>query len=254
MRLLNIKAENKNKTLLEAYHKTDKYVCLLFMEQILQKLNNIIDEKTFESNCKKLKCSLVEDYLNVPYPAITACYRRFHDVFEIQYSKAFEGSFKVCTRENVEDFVNDFWLAFIHEDTHKQQNANIPTDVKIKLQQKYVQVFFDDPSNLELEQNRSYYNQVEEADAFGREVAQRLIVDYKIFGWDEIQSTGMKSKTDKIFEALKNGVFERDEYIMNLYRIYKDPRISKEATQHFFRALYDYLEEHETQEVKNEIV
>ena len=226
MRLFNVKDENKNKTLLEAYHKTDKYVCLLFMEQILQKLNNIIDEETFESNCKKLKCSLVEDHLNLSYPAIVACYRRFHDVFEIQYSKSFEDDFKVCTKENVEDFVNDFWLAFIHEDTHKQQNANIPIGVKIKLQQKYVQAFFEDLSNLELKQNRNYYNQVEEADAFGREIAQRLIVDYKIFGWDKIQPIGMQSKTDKIFEALKNGVFEKDKYIMNLYRIYKDPRIS----------------------------
>lgn len=226
--------ENRNRTLFEAYHKTDKLTCIWFLSLVVAKLNNLISDADFKKNCKKLKCCLIEDYLPVASPSITASYNLSSSFFEIQYSKSFEKDLKTCTKEDVENFVNDFWVAFIHF-------KDIPSEVKIKLRNKYVVYIASNPFDLTQKQNLDYYNQVIEADAYGREIAQRLIVDYDIFDLKEIERLKFKSKTDSIFEAIRLGYFEKDEYLTHIYNTYKDPRISKEATRHFFSALYDYL-------------
>ena len=130
-------------------------------------------------------------------------------------------------------FVDNLWTAYVHEDTHKQQNKNIEDNIKLKLNKKYVKYIDFDPMNLDLIQNIKYYSQVEEADAYGREVGSRLL------------SQNKSLSTSNIFEMLAKGNIS-DKYILNLYNIYKDPKISDDATKHFFRAIFDFLEKNET--------
>ena len=140
---------------------------------------------------------------------------------------------KLATKDDIGLFVDNLWTAYVHEDTHKQQNKNIKDNIKLKLNKNYVKYIDFDPMNLDLIQNIKYYNQVEEADAYGREVGSRLLS----------QNTGLSSSD--IFEMLAKGNIS-DKYILNLYNIYKDPKISDDATKHFFRAIFDFLEKNET--------
>lgn len=148
----------KNKTLFEVYTKTDKNICILFLSLIVAKLNNFISKKDFLKNCTKLKCCWIEDYLNVNYSALAAWYNTSTGFFELQFSESFKKDLLTCNEENLENFVNEFWLAFIHENTHRQQFKNIPEKIRLKSQDKYIIYIKNDPFNLEKEQNLNYFN------------------------------------------------------------------------------------------------
>lgn len=109
-----------------------------------------------------------------------------------------------------------------HEDTHKQQ-----FDKYIGYSKNYKIPESENPFTLKSQADVDYFSQTIEADAYGREVGEIL---RELYPDDSI---------DIIFkDVINNQVLEIEEYL----EAYKDPRISKKGYQHFWRALYDYLE------------
>lgn len=80
-------------------------------------------------------------------------------------------------------------------------------ELKVKLQKKYVRFISENPLDLDVPENLQYFNQVIEADAYGREIAQRLLTEYNIFKGLISEREGFLSKTDLVFDALKQGIF-----------------------------------------------
>ena len=223
---------NKLSLLNKAYHKTGKYECYVVINTLNSKLKGFITEIEYKQICDKLhiKTDLLEGY---DFPAISASYGRLDGIFYILYTEPFTNQLKLATKDDIGLFVDNLWTAYVHEDTHRQQNKNIEDNIKLELNKNYVKYINFDPMNLDLIQNIKYYNQVEEADAYGREVGSRLLS----------QNKGLSSSN--ILEMLTKGDIS-DKYILNLYKIYKDPKISDDATKHFFRAIFDFLENNET--------
>lgn len=73
-----------------------------------------------------------------------------------------------------------------------------------------------------------YFNQVEVADAYGREIAVRLSSIYKDKIVFDIFGMVVKDNID-------------DDYSKKVINIYKYFRIDEEVMKHFYRALYDAL-------------
>lgn len=222
---------DKLRLLNEAYHKTGKEECYEIITALISKLRRAITDEQYQLFCDMLNIhtSVLEGY---DYSAISASYGRVSETFEIQYTKHFEDDLKRSTKDDIGLFVDNLWTAFIHEDKHKQQNSKIPKDIKLKLNNSYVTYLPSDPTNLSYPQNLEYYNQVTEADAYGREVGGRLVSQY-----------GNNVSTSRMLGLLKTN--KDDSYVRTIYNIYKDPRISQEATEHFFRSLFDFLEGNE---------
>lgn len=128
--------------------------------------------------------------------------------------------------ENVlKNLAANFWVNFVHEDTHRQQlNAAGGYDIFKK---------YKAPETLDwtvdLIANLDYYDQSVEADAYGRDVGARLQAKF-----------GKRSSFHTI-GLISSGKDVNDGYCQKLISIYKDPRISKKSHRAFFRALYDFL-------------
>lgn len=123
---------------------------------------------------------------------------------------------------DINSFVNLIEASIVHEDTHKQQfkkyffyskNYKLP----------------DTTNNLKLtNKNIAYYNQIIEAQAYGRQLGYLL---------------------RKRFPDLQaNIIFQKiwkNELDYELLDIYKDSRISGKAFNKFFKTLYTYLDNRE---------
>lgn len=220
---------DKLRLLNEAYHKTGKEECYEIITALVSKLRGAITDEQYQLFCDMLNIhtSVLEGY---DYSAISASYGRVSETFEIQYTKPFEDDLKRSTKDDIGLFVDNLWTAFIHEDTHKQQNSKIPKDIKLKLNNSYVTYLPSDPTNLSYPQNLDYYNQVTEADAYGREIAARL---EKLYPTETVSNLFLRITSNNI----------QDDYIKKIIGVYKDPRINDNANKAFFRSIYDFLKE-----------
>lgn len=220
---------DKLRLLNEAYHKTGKEECYEIITALVSKLRGVITDEQYQLFCDMLNIhtSVLEGY---DYSAISASYGRVSETFEIQYTKPFEDDLKRSTKDDIGLFVDNLWTAFIHEDTHKQQNSKIPKDIKLKLNNSYVTYLPSDPTNLSYPQNLDYYNQVTEADAYGREIAARL---EKLYPTETVSNLFLRITSNNI----------QDDYIKKIIGVYKDPRINDNANKAFFRSIYDFLKE-----------
>lgn len=126
--------------------------------------------------------------------------------------------------EWLENLAANFWVNFVHEDTHRQQQ-NAAGNFNIFKKYK-------SPTNLDwgniTDKDIDYFDQQIEADAYGREIGARL---EKIYSEDSSSVILMNINSNTI----------KDEYCEKIINIYKDPRVSKKSNESFFRALYDYL-------------
>ena len=138
---------DKLRLLNEAYHKTGKEECYEIITALVSKLRGVITDEQYQLFCDMLNIhtSVLEGY---DYSAISVSYGRVSETFEIQYTKPFEDDLKRSTKDDIGLFVDNLWTAFIHEDTHKQQNSKIPKDIKLKLNNSYVTYLPSDPTNL----------------------------------------------------------------------------------------------------------
>lgn len=220
---------DKLRLLNEAYHKTGKEECYEIITALVSKLRGVITDEQYQLFCDMLNIhtSVLEGY---DYSAISASYGRVSETFEIQYTKPFEDDLKRSTKDDIGLFVDNLWTAFIHEDTHKQQNSKIPKYIKLKLNNSYVTYLPSDPTSLSYPQNLEYYNQVTEADAYGREIATRL---EKLYPTETVSNLFLRITSNNI----------QDDYIKKIIGVYKDPRINDNANKAFFRSIYDFLKE-----------
>lgn len=206
----------KSYLLAESYSKTDEYTCLSVLMSLKLFLNNEITKDDYDFQCKKnrLNINIIKGTQNISgfYDTNTKKITIFitSDIID-----------EICNCNNVQDLkkiADNIWTAFVHEDTHMQQDSKSCS----KFKNKYVN----------LEDNFDYFNQKIEADAYGREIGARL---KKIYPKKSVLNIFLKVNSNDI----------SDDYSKKLIEIYKDPRVDKNVTKHFFRALYDFLEENE---------
>lgn len=239
---VDISESLKQSTLFEAYCKTGKYDCQFFFGLLWAKLINQIAEKDF--NKELLKRNLVFEEVEKDEPTVNG---RFEPETKLTFIRVSTGLEKLI-KENIKskfdavaynqlDKLSDFyWHNFVHEDTHRQQ-ANVTL---LEFFNNYVTYDSStDPFDLKILQNVKYFDQVFEADAFGRELGNILAVRYELKDSDDEFSR--RSKVHSIFQDLKNEKVD-DDFVKDIWRAYKDPRISEKAQKSFIRALYDYLE------------
>lgn len=142
----------------------------------------------------------------------------------IQISKDLYLKIFSANDEWLENLAANFWINFVHEDTHRQQQ-NAAGNYSIRKKYK-------SPSNLDwtedLGKDLDYFDQQIEADAYGREIGARLEILEK-----------NKSVANIFLDINSNSI--NDEYCKKIINVYKDPRISKKVNKSFFRALYDFL-------------
>lgn len=133
-------------------------------------------------------------------------------------------------KKQLKKWAKNFWTNFCHEDTHRQQHA--------KAGKYYSNGKYSPPTNQYWDENEvtdkdfDYFNQVTEADAYGREIAARL------------RGLHPRKSVSSLFMSVTNNNI-KDKYCRGIINIYRDPRISDQANHSFFRALYDYLEGNE---------
>lgn len=235
----------KQSTLFEAYHKTGRQDCQFFFSLLWAKLTNQITEEDF--NKELLKRNLAFEEIEKNESIVSG---RFEPETKLTFIKVSTGLEKLI-KENIKskfdavaygqlERLSDFyWHNFVHEDTHKQQAKATP----LKFFNNYVVYNSStDPFDLQTLQNVKYFNQAFEADAFGRELGNILAVSYKLK--DSDTEFSRREKVHDIFQDLKNEKVD-DDFVKDIWRTYKDPRISEKAQKSFIRALYDYLEEFE---------
>lgn len=141
------------------------------------------------------------------------------------FTKDIEEEVFYASESELKNLAANFWVNFVHEDTHRQQfNAAGSYNIFKK---------YKAPATLDwtvnLMANLDYYDQSVEADAYGRDVGARLQAKF-----------GERSNFHTI-SLISSGRNMNDDYCQKLISIYKDPRISKKSHRAFFRALYDFL-------------
>lgn len=244
-RCIDVSQYLKQSTLFKACSRTSKWNCQFFFELLWAKLTNQITEEDFNKEILKMNLAFEE----IENEDLTVS-SRFEPKTQLTFIKVSAGLERLL-KENIKskfdaveysqlEKLSDFcWYNFIHEDTHKQQAKATP----LKFFNNYVVYNSStDPFDLQTLQNVKYFNQAFEADAFGRELGNILAVSYKLK--DSDTEFSRREKVHDIFQDLKNEKVD-DDFVKDIWRTYKDPRISEKAQKSFIRALYDYLEEFE---------
>ena len=209
----------------EAYRKTDKNVCRDFVELLHDFLISKISSnefKAFESlhdfELQRVEGSnVIGGFYDYNTRKITLL---ISDDVLAQIQKADDKQLDIIT--------DNIWTNFVHEDTHKQQFQKYDNSKN-----------YASPKSLDwsdnLEKSLDYFEQVMEADAYGREIGARLKTIYEF-------STDSGHLLKKIFQDINNNDVT-DEYSSKIINIYKHPK--NKATKKFFRALYDFLNDQE---------
>ena len=192
------------------------------------KLTNQITEEDFSKEL--LKRNLAFEEIEKDEPIVSG---RFEPETKLTFIKVSTGLEKLI-KENIKtkfdsvaysqlDKLSDFyWHNFVHEDTKVNS---------LRLFNSYVT--YKSSTDLKTLQNFIF-----EAEAFGEKLGSILITKYELKANSEFS---LRSKIDSIFQDLKNEKVD-DDFVKDVWRVYKDPRIPEEAQTSFVRTLYDYLE------------
>lgn len=200
----------------EVYKKSETQFIKDFVNTVYRVLHNEASIEELRPFYKKY--NIIAGYYPKA-PEAYAEYRALDDVIEVKFN----------TRDfDKTEAVNMIRELYVHEDTHRQQALG-----SILSQKDAQKPNLYDPWNLKDSENIAYFNQIEEADAYGRQTGERLRILYPEKDPEEI--------LELIFD---NRIDTYTKYMENL-KVYRDQRIKKKARQHFFRALYDYLSEQE---------
>lgn len=227
----------------EAYKRTDYYDCYNFFKSLWEFQTNQINKNEFEQEITKSKFKF--ELKNTQSLSISGRYVPSTGFTIISVSqgilnllKSITSKFDAYNYSQLKKIADYFWSNFVHEDTHKQQAEVTP----LKFFDKYVK--FDNntnPFDLNILNNLKYFNQLHEADAFGREAGRLVEFEYlETNHKDDLDENDVQ----KIFEKLRKNEFE-DEHLLEIIKTYRDPRITKSARESFLRAMYDYLAKEE---------
>lgn len=199
----------------EAYRKTDESVCLDFVQLIHDYLNDEISQNTF------LEFQKQHDFELIPIKGegvIRAEYRTQSRKIYLYLSQDYLE--QIALGKDLENIAKNIWTNFMHEDTHNQQQKVS----KVDLSKNYIQ-----PESLDwnddLEKSLPYFDQSIEADAYGREIAGRLVAQYP-------------SKDEIYKDVAENKV--KDVYAAKVINTYKNPKCKN--SKKFFRAFFDVLQ------------
>lgn len=202
----------------EAYRKTDESICLDFVHLIHDYLKGEISQNIFFEFQKQHDFELFPtEGKDIIYAIYHTQSRKIHLYLSQDYLE------QIALGKDLESIAKRIWTNFMHEDTHAQQQKASKAD----LSKNYIQ-----PESLDweddLEKSLPYFDQSIEADAYGREIASRLLAQY--------------SEKSDIYEAVaKNKV--KDAYAAKIINIYKNPKCKN--SKKFFRAFFDVLQDNE---------
>lgn len=199
----------------EAYRKTDEQMCIDFVYLLKDFINGEISTDLFPDFQEQHDFELhVIDGENMIYADYHNQSRKIYlylsqDILE-----------KISQSKDLESIAKNIWTNFMHEDTHAQQQKASKVDLK----KNYIS---PESSNWEddFEKSLAYFDQFTEADAYGREIASRLIAQYS-------------EKKDIYKDVAENTV--KDDYAAKAINIYKNPKCKN--SKKFFRAFFDALQ------------
>ena len=162
-------------------------------------------------------------------------------------------SITLLDEDELYDLADYIWTAFVHEDTHFQQQNKIDKSMSkkglkpLKINRNCIQYDPDLPYDLDIERNVKYFSNQYEVDALAREVGEKLKILYKLNG--EKDEKVIHKIVRNIFKDIKNNNLPKNnkivdaEEIKKVINIYWDPRISKNVKLDFFGTLFEYLYE-----------
>lgn len=198
----------------EAYRKTDEQMCIDFVYLLKDFLNGEISTDLFldfqEKHDFELHVAEGEEIIHAEYLT------QFRKIYLYLSPDFLE---KISQGKDLENIAKTIWTNFIHEDTHAQQQKAS----KIDLKKDYIP-----PESLDwkdVEKSLAYLDQPIEADAYGREIASRLIAQYL-------------DKSDIYKDVAENTV--KDDYAAKIINTYKNPKCKN--SKKFFRAFFDVLQ------------
>ena len=243
--LLTLKECLENKILTEVYQKSDKIRFLHIFDNLRNYLLDLKTEKEFNEFNQKERVEIcrIENGLG-----------GFYDENKNKIVLLLDGpTLDLITISNAEDLhkiVEYVWTAFVHEDTHFQQQNLVNKNMAeknlepLKISKGYIKYNPDLPYDLDIKRNVSYFSNQYEVDALAREVGEKIKIVYDL---DSIKDEAVLHKTIlSIFDDIKKGGLPKSESldvdgIQKVVNIYWDPRISKKAKMKFFSTLYEYL-------------
>lgn len=198
----------------EAYRKTDEQMCIDFVYLLKDFLNGEISTDLFldfqEKHDFELHVAEGEGIIHAEYLT------QFRKIYLYLSPDFLE---KISQGKDLENIAKNIWTNFMHEDTHAQQQKAS----KIDLKKDYIP-----PESLDwkdIEKSLAYLDQPIEADAYGREIADRLIAQYS-------------DKSDIYKDVAENTV--KDDYATKIINTYKNPKCKN--SKNFFRAFFDVLQ------------
>lgn len=233
LKQINFKELMKESILNELYKKASETICFRFLETFKKYLNKEISEEEFNTFRKENHFDI--EVLPTHGTGIRGYYNLSTKNYVIQIEKGLEIIFHSLTNEQLYTLVKKFWLWFIHEDTHKQQDD---LSGGFGLGKNYICFLDSDPTNLDIQQNVDYFNQLVEADAYAREVGEILKILYNI------PKEGTEPSRSGLITDIINDIKDdkvKDKDVQQITSIYWDPRINKKAKMKFFGTLYEYL-------------
>lgn len=199
----------------EAYRKTDEQMCTDFIYLLKDFINGEISTDLFLDFQKQHDFELqVVDGAGIIHADYHTQSRKIYlylsrDILE-----------DISQSKDLESIAKNIWTNFMHEDTHAQQQKASKVDIK----KNYIP-----PESLDwkddFEKSLTYFDQSIEADAYGREIASRLISQYS-------------TKSDIYKDVAENKV--KDDYAAKVINIYKNPKCKN--SKKFFRAFFDVLQ------------
>lgn len=218
----------KRSTLFKACRRTSKWYCQLFFELLWTKLTNQITEEDF--NKELLKRNLAFEEVENDILIVSG---RFEPETKLTFIKVSTGLEKLI-KENIKtkfdaveysqlEKLSEFcWHNFIQEDTKvdplKLFNSCVTYELSTGL--------------------KTLQNFIFEAEVFGEKLGSILITKYELKANGEFS---LRSKIDDIFQDLESEKID-DDFVKDVWRAYKDPRIPEDVQTSFVRTLYDYLE------------
>lgn len=211
----------KSFLLAEVYKRNqDSIDWLDVFKNIRLRLSQKLSTTEWETYCKNLgiRLEIVKREQSIGgYFDIDEC----EVVIEFSYDVLLD--IETANEKKLQTLAKNFWVNFVHEDTHRQQQMSS----KESIYKNYKPTRIKD-WNKDLKEDLEYFDQHIEADEYGREIGARL------------QELYPRETPSSIFsEISENNV--KDQYVKNIINVYRDPRMTSQNSQRFFRALYDFL-------------
>lgn len=235
-----------NKILTEVYQKSDKTRFLQLFHSLKDYLLDKISEEDFNTFLKREHFRI----LRIP-EGLSGYYENSTNTICLLFDSKTLNSIASSKDSELQDIVDYIWTAFVHEDTHHQQQLKVAADRSsrqlppLKVNKHYIKYDDNLPYDLSINSNVQYFSNPNEIDALAREVGEKIKL---FFNFDALKNeVELHRKVREVFETIKKDDFQKKvknidfDEIKKVVNIYWDPRISKKAKMEFFGTLYEYL-------------